>query len=105
MVTTGLAPKEVRKKAMVQLGAGDYSLISQSEDMLVFEGGKDISMGWMILGLLFLLIGAIIYYLLAKNHKIIVNINELETGSNVECISNTSKSRKDADGFLNSLGE
>jgi len=57
----------------------------------------------LIVGILFLLIGALLYYFMANKHTVTVIINEREQGTNVETTTNTRKSLTDANAFLASL--
>ena len=57
----------------------------------------------LIVGILFLLIGTLLYYFMANKHTVTVIINEREQGTNVETTTNTRKSLTDANAFLASL--
>ena len=103
MVITKLSPEEVNEKAMQHMAAKDYKLISRSEGMLVFEDGKDLNTWILILGILFLLIGAIVYYLMATKHKITFVISETADGTQVQGTTSTQKSMLVSTEFLNSL--
>jgi hypothetical protein len=103
MVKTNLSPSEVRTKANSYFTSKNYSLVSQTDTQIVYEDGKDVSTLWLILGILFLLIGAIIYYLLAKKHSVTILISGEPPNINVEAISNSKKSLTDGNAFLSSL--
>jgi hypothetical protein len=82
----------------------NYQVISTTESSISFEDGKDMSTGLLILDSLFLLIGAILYYLLSKRHMITVTYSELPDGTtSVNCSTNSSKTLKDAQDFLQTL--
>ena len=103
MVITTLSPNEVSEKAIQHMAARDYKLVSRSEGMLVFEDGKEINTGLLILGILFLLIGAIIYYLIATKHTITLTISATADGTQVQGTTNTQKSMLDSTELLNSF--
>lgn len=103
MVITSLSKELATQRAIQHMAAKEYKLVSQTEEMLVFEDGKNISTGWLILGILFLFIGAIIYYLIAKKHTITVMITETDIGTKVQCTTNTTKSLMESNIFINSL--
>jgi len=103
LVTTSLSKELVTQKAIQHMAAKDYNLISQTDDMLVFEDGKNISTGWLILGIFLLLIGAIIYYIMAKRHTITVTLTGIDDGTRVLCATNTTKSMMESNLFLASL--
>ena len=103
MVITSMSKELATQRAIQHLAAKDYKLVSQTEEMLVFEDGKDISTGWLIVGILFLLIGALLYYFLAKRHTITVTITETDSGTKVQCTTNTTKSMMESNSFLSSL--
>ena len=105
MVITSLSRELATQRAIQHMAAKDYNLVSKTEEMLVFEDGKDISTGWLIVGILFLLIGAILYYIIAKKHTITVTITEADSGTKVQCATNTTKSMMESNTFLNSLSE
>jgi hypothetical protein len=71
--------------------------------MLVFEDGKDLNTALLVLGILFLLIGAVLYYLLSKRHTVTVTLNETDKGVEVTCGTNSSKAMQVANDFLQSL--
>jgi len=83
--------------------AKNYTIISQTDTSISFEDGKQINTILLILGILFLLIGAVIYYLLATKHKTTITFNEVPGGVNVETSTNTTQSLRDAQDFLMSL--
>jgi len=85
------------------MAAKDYKLVSRSEGMLVFEDGKDLKTWLLILGILFLFIGAIIYYLMATKHKITLTISETADGTQVQGTTSTQKSMLVSTEFLNLL--
>lgn len=103
MVQSALTQAEVKTKANSSFSAKNYNLVSQTDTQLVYEDGRDVKAIWLILGILFLLIGAVLYYFLAKKHTVTVIISETEQGTNVETTTNTQKSLTDANAFLASL--
>lgn len=103
MVVTNLTPEMVNEKAIQHMAARDYKLVSRSEGMLVFEDGKDLKTWLLILGILFLLIGAIIYYLMATKHTITITISTIADGTQVQSTTNTQKSMLVSSEFLNTL--
>ena len=102
MVQSSLSPDEVKTKANLFFSK-NYKLVSQTDTQFVYENGKDIDAIILIIGVLFLLIGAILYYFLAKTHSVTVIVSERANGSNVEVISTTQKSLTDGNAFLASL--
>ena len=105
LVTTPLSKEIVTQRAVQHMSAKEYYLISKTETTLVFEDGKDIDNVLLFLGILFFLIGALLYYFLAKRHTITMTINETDSGTNVQCTTNTSKSMLESNTFLESLSE
>ena len=103
MVITSLSTEEVSQKAIQQMAAQDYKLVSRSEGMLVFEDGKDIKTWLLIVGIFFLLIGAIIYYMIATKHIITLTMSVTAEGTQVQGTTNTQKSMLVYTQFLNSL--
>ena len=103
MVQSNLSLGEVKTKANTYFSSRNYSLVSQTDTQLVYEDGKDVKTIWLILGILFLLIGALLYYFMAKKHTVTVIISELDQGTNVETTTNTKESLTDANAFLASL--
>ena len=103
MVETSLSKELVTQRAIEHMAAMDYKLVSQTETMLVFEDGKDIKTWLLVLGILFLLLGAILYYILAKTHNITVTVTETDSGRNVQCSTNTQISLLESDSFLSNL--
>ena len=101
LVTSG--KDEVSQKALDFMTTKDYKLISQTESSITFENGRNCSTGILIILIIFLLIGAIIYYFLAKKHTITVTFIEAAGGTNVECSTNTTESLKDSQDFLRAL--
>ena len=77
--------------------------MSQTDTQIVFEDGRDFKTGWMIIGILFLLIGALLYYFMAKKHTVTIIIGERDSSTNVEVITNTRRSLTDGNAFLTSL--
>ena len=103
MVLVALSREECSSRAVRFMTAKNYTIISQTDTSISFEDGKEINTILLILGILFLLIGAIIYYLLATKHKITITFNEVSGGVNVENSTNTTQSLRDAQDFLMSL--
>jgi len=107
MVLVALGKDDVSQRAIEFMSNKDYKLISQTESSITFEDGKDFNKWIMILLVLFLLLGAIIYYLLAKRHNVTVTVNRATVrdyvGAQVECSTNSSKSLRDSHDFLRSL--
>lgn len=85
------------------MAAKNYKLVSRSENMLVFEDGKDTKTWLLILGILFLLIGAIIYYVMATRHTITVTMSTNADGTQVLTTTNTQKSMLTSTEFLSTL--
>ncbi|MHA2061629.1 MAG: hypothetical protein ACW963_04985 [Candidatus Sifarchaeia archaeon] len=104
MVQVQLRGQEIHQRAMQFFSAKNYKVISTTESSITFEDGKDMSTVLLILGILFLLIGAILYYLLSKRHMITVTYSELQDGTtNVNCSTNSSKTLKDSQDFMQTL--
>jgi len=102
MVQSSLSLPEVKLKAS-SFFSKEYTLVSQTDTHIVFEDGRDIKTGWLIVGILFLLIGALLYYFMAKKHTVTIIIGERDAGTNVEVITNTRQSLTDGNAFLASL--
>ena len=102
MVQSSLSLPEVKLKAS-SFFSKEYTLVSQTDTQIVFEDGRDFKTGWMIIGILFLLIGALLYYFMAKKHTVTVIIEERDDGTSVEVITNTRRSLTDGNAFLASL--
>jgi len=103
MVTVELSKEDVNERAIQFMASNDYKLISRSDNMLSFEDGKDMKTWLLVLGILFLLIGAIIYYLMSKRHSITITISETSDGTKVTSTTNTQKSMLIANEFINTL--
>jgi len=103
VVLVGLTKEEVSRRAIQFFGDMGYNMISRTEESIVFEDGRDISMVTLILGTIFLLFPAILYYLLANKHMVNVTIREVSGGVNVECSTNTTGALSDGQDFLTSL--
>jgi hypothetical protein len=102
MIQSSLSLPEVKSKAG-SFFSPNYTLVSQTDTQIVFEDGRDIRFGWMLLGLAFLLIGGLFYYFMAKKHTVTIIIGERDVGTNVEVITNTHQSLTDGSAFLTSL--
>jgi len=99
----GLSKESVAQRAVQYMTARGYRLISRTESVLVFEDGKDLNVVILILGILFLLLGAIIYYLVSTKHTITVTISQTDKGTEVQCTTNTTGAMQIANDFLQSL--
>ncbi len=100
LVQVNLQKDEVHQKAVQFFSGKNYTIISTTESSITFEDGKDISTGLLVLGIFFLLIGAILYYLLAKKHQVTITYSEITNGTNVNCSTNSSKALKHSQDFL-----
>lgn len=105
MVITSLSKEIVAEKAIKHMAAKEYKLINKTDTTLVFEDGKDIDTVILILGIIVFLIGAILYYFLSKRHTITIAMSDTDSGTNVQCTTNTSKSMLESTSFLGSLSE
>ncbi len=103
LVQVNMQKDEVNQKAVQFFSSKNYSIISTTESSVAFEDGKDISTGILVLGILFLLIGAILYYLLAKKHQVTITYSEITNGTSVNCSTNSSKALKDSQDFLQTI--
>lgn len=103
MVLIALPKEEYSRRAIHFMSSKNYNIISQTETSITFEDGRDYNTIILILGILFLLIGAIIYYLLSKKHTVIMTFSEAPGGVNLESSTNTTRSLKDTQDFLMSL--
>ena len=103
MARTSLSKEAVTRRAAEHMAANNYKLVSETETIIVFEDGKDTKTWALVLLILFLLVGAIIYYLISKRHTVTVTISEIEGGTDVQCTTNSSKSLLDSNAFLRSL--
>jgi len=103
MVQSSQSLSEIKSKANAYFASKEYKLVSQTDSQIVYEGGRDVKTSWLVLGILFLLIGALLYYFTAKKHNVTIIISEREVGTNVEVATNTQQSLTDANAFLASL--
>ncbi len=107
MVVTKLSSDEVIEKAIRHMAMEDYKLVSRSEGRtraLVFEDGKEFKIWLLVLGILFLvIIGGVVYYLMATRHTISITISTTAEGSQVQATTNTQESMLVSTDFLNSL--
>jgi hypothetical protein len=104
LVITSLSPNEVSEKAIQHMAAKNYKLISGSDNILIFEDGSAIN--WILFTIylfIFLLIGAVIYLLLADKHRLTLTVSATEAGTKVQATTNSNKSRSDSTEFLNLL--
>lgn len=103
MVVTKQTKEQVNQNAIQYMSSKDYKLVSQSENMLTFEDGRD-TKGWiMILAILFFLVGAIIYHFMSTKHTITITYTETEDGLSVQTTTTTQKSMQIATEFVNTL--
>lgn len=101
---TSLSSAEVKQRATQNFTPLGYSIKTTSDTQVVFSDGRDVNWVIFVLLLLCILIGAIIYFfLVCKQHEIILNIVPLEKGCEINLSSTTPKSSLDANNFLNTL--
>jgi hypothetical protein len=105
MVLTKQPKGKVVQRAKNYFLVRNYATISQSENQIVLEEGKDLNIGLLILAVFFFLIGAVIYYLISAKHKITVTLQDTSDGLKVDCFTNTQESFSIANNFLNSLSD
>ena len=84
--------------------AANYTIQTQTESSIVLQGGKDINWPLMIL-LIFCtgLIGALIYWLVAKTNQVVVNYTASDGYLDIAATGNTNKAQALATSFISSL--
>ena len=100
---TSLPKKDIFTRANAQLGAANYNIVSQTETSIVYNGGKAINWVVFVLLLCLVLIGAIIYYLIAKEHQVVLNIMPVNGNIEVTGSGNTTKAQQVVNTFIASL--
>lgn len=100
---TNLKKTDVISHANAQMGASNYTILTQTEGSIVFQGRKDINWVLFVFLLLCVLVGAIVYYVVSKNSQIVVNWAQTNGTLEVSASGNTKKAQAVASSFLNSL--
>jgi hypothetical protein len=103
MVKTSLSRDKIATKTINYMAQKNFNLVSRTEYQLVFTGGKDINIVFLVFSILFFIVGGILYYLLSKTHSITVSIIETTDGFDVQTNSSTDLSNGTADEFLKIL--
>jgi len=100
---TSLPRNEIFSRALTQFGAAHYNVQSQSETSIILNNGKDIN--WILFVVFFCLagIGAIIYWAIAKQHQIAINIMPVDGRFEITGTGNTAKAQQTLNTFLSSL--
>lgn len=101
---TKLAKDEVVAQAVGHFSADNYNIQSQTENSIIFRDGKDIN--WVLFIFLFICVialGAIIYWVVAKEHQVILQFRTINDYLEVTAIGNSKKSQSTASAFLSSL--
>ena len=81
--------KEAFTKIQHVIGTADYNVKSiVPNQSIIAEGSKSFSWAIMILLILFLLIGALIYYLACQRNSITASVSETKTGCSIALTSN-----------------
>ena len=101
MVKTTKTKQEVISEARTYFG--EYSIVSKTDSVIIFEDGRDFNAMLMILAVLFLFLGAIIYYFMSQKHSIQLTFTESVDGLNVNCLTSTEKALKDSLQFLSTI--
>lgn len=100
---TSLSKAEIRTRATAHFSAANYTIATESDTSMVFNGGKAISWVLFIFLLLCIIVGAIIYYVVSKQHQAVLNISPANGQFDVTGTGNTAKAQKVVSGFIASL--
>jgi uncharacterized membrane protein YagU involved in acid resistance len=100
---TNLKKTDLISQANARMGASNFTVLTQTESSIVFQGGKDINWFLFVLLLCLVVVGAIIYYVVSKNSQVIVNWSQTNGALEVTASGNTKKAQAVASSFLNSL--
>jgi hypothetical protein len=102
-IKTSISRATLIQRINTYFGATNYTILSQSENTVVLQDGKDID-GCLLVFLIFLFaIGALIYYLAAKSHQVVINWENGDDFLTVTATGNTHKAQAQASTFLDSL--
>ena len=102
-VKTAISRAELIQRITTHFSARGYTILSQSENTVVMQDGKDIDGCLLVFFLLLLAVGALIYYLAARSHQVVVTLEKTDNFIVVNAVGNTLKSQDDASNFLGSL--
>lgn len=103
MVKTSLSRDQIATRTIKYMAQKNFNLASRSDYQLVFTGGRDINVLFLVFWILFFLVGGILYYLLTKTHSITVSIIETADGTDVQINASTDLSNRVANKFLKML--
>lgn len=102
-IQTPVTKSNLIQRINTYFGSSNYTIFSQSENNVVLQGGKDIDGCLFVVLLLLLLVGALIYWVMAKSHQIVVNWENGDGFLTVTATGNSRKAQIAAMNFLNSL--
>jgi hypothetical protein len=102
-VKTAISRAELMQRITTHFSARGYTILSQSENTVVVQDGKDIDGCLLVFFLLLLAVGALIYYLAARSRQVVVTLEKTDNFIVVNAVGNTLKSQDDASNFLGSL--
>ena len=102
-VKTPITKTNLIQRINTYFGSSNYNILSQSENNVILQGGKDIDGCLLVVLLLLLLVGALIYWAMAKAHQVVVNWEYGDGFLTVTATGNTYKAQQLASNFLNSL--
>jgi uncharacterized membrane protein YagU involved in acid resistance len=103
-IKTSISRANLVQRISAYFGPTGYSISSQSENTVVLQDGKDMDGCLFVLLIVLLAIGALIYYLAAKSHQIVVTWENRDGLLYVSATGNTYKAQQQASVFLDSLG-
>jgi len=101
---TSLSKTEIRTRAHAHFGAANYTIATESDTSIVFNGGKAINWPLFVFLLVcIVMVGAIVYYVVSKQHQAVLNITPADGQFEVTGTGNTSKAQQVVNGFISSL--
>jgi hypothetical protein len=100
---TSLSKADIRTRATAHFGAANYTIATESDSSMVFNGGKAINWVLFVFLLLCIIVGGIIYYVISKQHQAVLNISPANGQFDVSGTGNTNKAQKVVNGFIASL--
>jgi len=100
---TSLSKADIRTRASSHFAAANYTIATESDTSIVFNGGKAINWVLFVFLLLCILIGGIIYYVVSKQHQAVLSIAPADGQFEVTGTGNTNKAQQVINGFIASL--
>lgn len=98
---TKLTKDEVAPKAIEYFSARNYNIASQTENSIVFQDGKKIN--WALFLFLFICVlglGALVYWIVVKEHQVVLQFKSVDDYLIVTATGNSNKSQSTASEFL-----